>query len=132
MENIYDKYGEMFWIYANIEAIRQSGETNMFDWNAVRYLYMKHFPMAPDCPTAPLTELLFNGLPEDLQDSDAFNSSVKQGLLCIQNGIPDIFSAIDNECPDESLYELVEEFDLRPSQVKTIKRLIENQEVYYG
>lgn len=120
---LFDKYGDNVILYSNIEAIRQSGKTNMFDWITVHTLYDKHFPNAVECPMQMPKELFFMGLPEDLRNNESFKGLVKRALACINNDIPDIIDEIDADNIMESINELAKEYDLRPSQVSNLKKV---------
>ena len=123
VQDLIQKYGSMFYMYANIEAIRQSGKTNMFAWNDVKYLYKKYFPLAEPCPDETPMELLMFGLPKELSEHTSFLTAVQESLSCIENNVPMIFAEIDSDNIDESIQQIAKEYDLRPSQVNRMKEM---------
>lgn len=92
-----------------LEAIRQSGVTNMFDLSAVESLFslFRDATFSQDA----ITEILFSGLPQDLVQDTDFQYQVSQRILFILARTPYL--------PEwqEQRDSLILEYDLRPSQV---------------
>lgn len=106
---------------ATLEAIRQSGVTNMFDIRTIQMIFMRYFPIDSYFNEKEYQEILMAGIPDDIMNKKEFQDEVKEKIYFVKNEIPYLLDW------KEERDQYITEFDLKPSQVTKLDTYFYNK-----